>query len=155
MNDYDILNMLESDNTQEVQKMGLNMARDAEDISCFIQPLTPLHNKGVWENCAKIISARSDEELYPYLDDILEWLQDLTWPGTFLIIDRLKCFNGEMLYNAFVKSIYKAESKQYADYDWLSHLTKLLENAELVKIMDNTLYSKLKKIYNEFWTGLE
>ena len=45
-----------------------------ETIIPFIQPLTPRHNKNVWENCAAIIAEKSDEELETYLTELLEWL---------------------------------------------------------------------------------
>ncbi|MGO5549106.1 DUF5071 domain-containing protein [Wansuia hejianensis] len=35
---------------------------------------------------------RSDKQLETYLDKILEWLQDINWPGAFWISERLENF---------------------------------------------------------------
>ena len=69
----------------EIQIEGISLAKSIETIIPFIQPLTPKHNKNVWGNCAVIISERSDEEINPHLPEMLEWLQDMNWPGAFCI----------------------------------------------------------------------
>lgn len=43
----------------------------------------------MWNNCAKILSDKSDEELSPYLPELFRWLKDLNWPGAICIYDRL------------------------------------------------------------------
>lgn len=74
----------------EIQSKGISLARNTETIIPFIQPLTPKHNKNVWENCAVIIAEKSDEDLKPYLVELLGWLQDMNWPGAFCILNRLQ-----------------------------------------------------------------
>lgn len=69
---------------------GISLARKIETIIPFIQPLTPKYNKNVWENCAIIISEKRDEIIKPHLVKLLEWLQDMNWPGSFCVLDRLK-----------------------------------------------------------------
>ena len=49
----------------EIQSKGIALAENAETVRSFIQPLTPEHNKNVWENCAVIIAEKSDEKLEP------------------------------------------------------------------------------------------
>ncbi len=82
----EIMDMLDWHMPTEIQTEGISLARNIETITPFIQPLTPQHNKNVWENCAVIISERSDEEIKPHLPEVLEWLQDMNWPGAFCII---------------------------------------------------------------------
>lgn len=74
----------------EIRIKGVSLARDTETIIPFIQPLTPEHNKNVWEGCAVIIAEKSDEDLKPYLVELLGWLQDMNWPGAFCILNRLQ-----------------------------------------------------------------
>ena len=88
-----IMDMLDWHMPSEIQIEGISLARNIETIIPFIQPLTPKHNKNVWENCAVIISERSDEEIKPHLPEVLEWLQDMNWPGAFCILDRLKNYS--------------------------------------------------------------
>lgn len=76
----EIMDMLDWHKLPEIQTKGIAQAKDAETIRPFIQPLTPEHNKNVWENCAAIIAEKSDEKLRPYLAELLEWVQDMNWP---------------------------------------------------------------------------
>ena len=89
----EIMDMLDWHMPSEIQIEGISLARNIETIIPFIQPLTPKHNKNVWENCAVIISEKSDEIIKPHLAELLEWLQDMNWPGAFCILDRLKKYS--------------------------------------------------------------
>ena len=89
----EIMDMLDWHMSSEIQAEGISLARNIETIIPFIQPLTPKYNKNVWENCAVIISERSDKEIKPHLPKVLEWLQDMNWPGAFCILDRLKNYS--------------------------------------------------------------
>ncbi|MBR2343852.1 MAG: DUF5071 domain-containing protein [Clostridia bacterium] len=89
----DIMDMLDWQMPPEIQAKGISLARNTETIVPFIQPLTPRHSKNVWENCAVIIAEKSDEILNPYLVQLLEWLQDLNWPGAFCILNRLQKYS--------------------------------------------------------------
>lgn len=86
----DIMDMLDWNQSKEEQEKGLKLSKNIKSINVFIQPLDPKHNKNVWENCVKVLSERSDDELKPYIISLLEWLQDMNWPGAFIIFERLK-----------------------------------------------------------------
>ena len=64
---------------------------EAKKKNPFIQPIIvpPEKSKSVWESCAKVISLKTDEELEPFLYLLFEWLQDMNWPGAYIIFDRL------------------------------------------------------------------
>ncbi|MBQ9119946.1 MAG: DivIVA domain-containing protein, partial [Lachnospiraceae bacterium] len=47
---------------------------------------------------ALILAEKSDEELSPHLIQLMEWLQDLNWPGAVCIQDRLKAFSKNRLF---------------------------------------------------------
>ena len=89
----EIMDMLDWNMPLEIQLEGISLARNIKKIASFIQPLTPKYNKNVWLNCAVIISERSDEEIKPYLPEVLEWLQDMNWPGAFCILNRLQKYS--------------------------------------------------------------
>ena len=88
-----IMDMLNWHMPPEIQSKGISLARNIETIIPFIQPLTPVHSKDVWANCAVIIAEKSDEKLKPHLVELLEWLQDMNWPGAFCILDRLQKYS--------------------------------------------------------------
>lgn len=123
----EILDMIDWNKPAETQSKGISLASKFENIVPFIQPLTPKHNKNVWENCAVIISQKSDEEIKPYLVELLEWLQDMHWPGAFCILDRLcKYSDNNTIFEAINTCIEKA--KESRDDVWNSNLHLLLNN---------------------------
>ena len=120
----EIMDMLDWHMSSEIQIKGITLARNIETIIPFIQPLTPKHNKNIWENCAVIISERSDEEIKPHLPEVLEWLQDMNWPGAFCILNRLKNYSDKnSVLNAISICIQKA--KDCYDAIWEDNLLML------------------------------
>lgn len=108
MNDIDhIMKLLDWNNTLLEQNEGIKMAKEVENINVFIQPCNEKYNKNVWENCARVLYERTDEELSPYLIQLLEWLQDLNWPGAFIILNRLRKYRDDpsytLAYNICIK----------------------------------------------------
>ena len=125
-----IMDMLDWHMPSEIQSKGITLARNAETIIPFIQPLTPKHNKNVWENCAVIIAEKSDENLKPYLVELLEWLQDMNWPGAFCILSRLQKYSdNNSICNAINVCIEKA--KDCGDKVWESNLFLLCRNSKV------------------------
>ena len=60
-----------------------------------------------WKNCAIVLSEKSDEELAPYLDDLLRWLQDINWEGGTVI-----CAGTAVLFKNCIFSILAKEGKR-------------------------------------------
>lgn len=91
----DILKMLDWNNDVEIQEEGRLQASQVNCLNIFMQPMDEQYNKNIWENCAIIISEKKDCLLTPYLLDLLDWLQDLNWPGSLVmfVINHLKCTN--------------------------------------------------------------
>lgn len=122
----EIMDMLDWHMPPEIQTKGISLARTIETIVPFIQPLTPEHNKNVWKNCAVIIVEKSDEKLKPYLVELLEWLQDMNWPGAFCILDRLQRYSeNNSIHSAINICIEKAKDR--GDEVWESNLYLLLQ----------------------------
>ena len=92
------MDLLDWNNSIEKQEKGIKLAQNVKCINAFLQPGGRYYGKNVWDNCAKILSARSNEELSPYMIELMEWLQDMNWPGAFCILDRLKGMVNEQLF---------------------------------------------------------
>ena len=122
----EIMDMLDWHMLPEIQAKGIALARSTETIIPFIQPLTPKQNKNVWENCAVIIAEKSDEKLEPYLAELLEWLQDMNWPGAFRIMDRLQKYSDDASLRSAVNACI-AKARECGDEVWESNLCLLLE----------------------------
>ncbi len=100
------------------EQQGLELAKDAKYLFPFLQPVLPSgKSRSVWEPCAKVIADRSDEELAPYLASLFEWLQDLNWPGSEIILERLAKMPKALTEETLKYSKYKAEKDK--DEMWL------------------------------------
>ena len=126
MNYDEILKKLDWCKTKEEQKQGIELAKKINNIKVFFQPNDLQKNigKNVWENCAIIIASYSDMELYEYLDDMFEWLQDLSWPGFNIILERLKMYNEDLLAEKLYKKIDLIINEQ--NYEWLINIGELI-----------------------------
>lgn len=123
--DY-IMDLLDWNNSIEDQEKGLKLAKDVKCINVFLQPGCELYGKNVWDNCAKILSARSNEELSPYLIELMEWLQDMNWPGAFCILERLKGMVDEPLFQHSYMICLKY-AKALEDEVWKSNLQMIVK----------------------------
>ena len=128
----EILNMLDWYMPPEIQARGIYLAKRSEEIIPYIQPLTPKHNKNTWDNCAIIISEKSDNEIKPYLVDLIEWLQDMNWPGAFCILNRLIQYtDDDSISNAI--SICRIKAKDCNDRIWECNISDLVNKREKEK----------------------
>ena len=125
-----IMDMLDWNMSTEVQCQGIKRGIRTGAVIPFLQPLTPKHNKNVWENCATILVEKNDEELTPYLVQLLEWIQDMNWPGAFYIFNRLQKYSNNILIcNAIQTSIQKAKS--CSDKVWEDNLKMLYDTLNI------------------------
>lgn len=120
------MDLLDWNNSIEKQEQGIEMAKDVKCINVFLQPGSRYYGKNVWDNCAKILSARSNEELSPYMIELMEWLQDMNWPGAFCIFDRLKGMVNEQLFQYSYTICLKC-ARALDDETWESNLKMLNE----------------------------
>lgn len=119
-----IMNLLDWNRSVSEQERGVKLARDVKDIGAFIQPCNKKYNKNVWENCAKILVERTDDELTPYLIELFEWLQDMNWPGAFYILRRLQTFTGNSVYDKALSACVK-RARASKDKVWQNNLEEL------------------------------
>lgn len=91
----EVYNMLSWDNDISIQILGIQQAKKIKSLGVFILPFLSTNSKAVWENCAKVLIDKNDEELMPYITQLFKWLQDPNWPGSVLIFNRLldMCFD--------------------------------------------------------------
>lgn len=127
--DY-IMSLLDCDNSKETQERGIMLAQNVECINVFLQPGSRHYGKNVWDNCAKILSARSNEELSPYLIELMAWLQDMNWPGADCILDRLQGMVNERLFR-YSYTICMKCAKALDDEEWEDNLKMLKTNFDL------------------------
>ena len=112
--------MLSWDSDEKTQQEGIREAQKIKYLSVLFQPI---ESKSVWENCAKVLASKSDDELKLYLFHMLQWLQDMNWPGAEIIYRRLLEMPAEMLAWRFQRSLEDAIALK--DNSWISCLLAL------------------------------
>ena len=146
-----IYKLLNWNSSPEDQKKGIRSAYRLENISLLILPLSEDAGKPVWENCARVLSELPDDRLAGHVSELLEWLQDINWPGAFLICDRLKNFRGKELIAAVENAV--AEALEMPGEDgliWLDYLSELLDNKLLVSGLSESSLRLLKAHYKNW-----
>ena len=110
---------------EDRERKGIAEASKMQNLYPFIQPtiIPAQKSKSVWEPCAKVIAMRSDEELEPFLHLLLEWLQDMNWPGEDIIFNRLAQMPIQRIEEALAFSKYIAGERN--DKFWLAELNAL------------------------------
>lgn len=118
-----IMDMLDWRQPPETQARARALARNVRCINVFLQPGHPGHVKNVWDNCALILSERSDEELEPYLYHLFRWLQDINWPGAEYIFARLMRYERNDFFAYILEECIK-EATALNDELWLTSLSE-------------------------------
>lgn len=126
--------MLSWNSTKEIQNKGIEEAKKVKDISIFIQPEG---DKSIWENCAKVIASKKNEELRQYLKELFDWISDLNWPGALIILEKLKSMPVNFIYSEYQNAVNRAIDEKNENY--LYFLSELLENEELKSKVDKRL----------------
>lgn len=123
-NIQEILDMLDWHCSQEEQQKGLALAKKHRNLECFLGLGSERRPKSVWDNCALVLAERSDEELAPYLPELLGWLKDMNWPGAYCILERLGKYRDR---DSFNKTLHQCIELANSENDkiWLHMLLKL------------------------------
>lgn len=144
-----LFKMLSWNNDMNTQKKGIEMARSIKYISVLIQPI---EDKSTWENCAKVLEEKSDDELQVYLTLLMEWLQDANWPGFDIIYERIKKMPAQLIHYSYSFSVKKAQ--ELNDIEWLNYLSGMIDNKDLFDLLTLKQQNLLKKHYKKFWGNL-
>ncbi len=117
----EIMEMLDWNNSEEIQEKGRQLAKEVKCFHVFIRPICLQYSKNVWDNCAMIIAEKTDEELKLYLKELFQWLEDLNWPGALCIWDRLKEYGDKERLNCTLQQCMY-DAKVLKRRAWLDNL---------------------------------
>lgn len=137
-----LFDMLSWHSDDETQQKGIELAKSIKCYSVFLQPHGLRHDKDVWENCAKILSNYSDEILQYCSLSMLEWLEDINWPGAEIILDRLIKFSDTSLLAINITHCVK-EALACDQQGWLGNMSVLLRNDHLKQKLPKDIYNVL------------
>ena len=135
----ELFEMLNWNSSEEQQKLGRMEAAKVHYISIFFQPK---ETKNVWENCAKVIANRSDDELSIYLIDMFLWLQDFNWPGADIIYDRICRMQPQFMLGALMHCLKTAI--QTEDIPWILCLRDAAKDSGTLELLPEGLRTELQ-----------
>ena len=138
----ELFDMLSWNSDEETQRKGIELARNIKCISVFLQPYGSEHSKDVWENCAKIVAAYPDEAFQYCLHESLEWLADMNWPGSEIILQRLIEFKDSKFLSLVIEHCVK-EALVCDDQIWLGNMAALLKNEDLKTFLPKDIFNTL------------
>jgi len=147
----DVYDLLQSDEEDKFLE-GVHNAEQIKNLSLLIMPPAP-----IWEQCAEILVKKSDEELEPYLIGLLEWLDDLNWPGALTVYERLMTFSGEKLRDPFINCVVRIiREMEYGSRSdrWVKWLAELLDNAELKRELPEDILIFMQKYYHSWGNNI-
>lgn len=84
--------------------------------------ILPVREKGLFQRCAFIISKMPIDFIAKHAVDLMEWFQDLNWPGVDEIFASLSQLPEEILTVALNKSLETARNTQDEEWDYNLHL---------------------------------
>lgn len=143
MNNIDTIMRLLNWNCSKIeQEKGIAMAREVRCIKVFFQPPGPDFSKSVWENCARIVCEKKDDELIPYTTDMLMWIQDLTWPGAERILLRLQEFSDTSVLAMTITEMLPALIA-IEEIPWIMSIACLLCNDKLKRRLSISVIDQL------------
>ena len=142
-----ILQSLSWNNSEDVIALGLEKARMIYCLKAFFQPISPIYGKDTWENCARVICEKSDDILRNYTEDMLKWLQDLTWPGAQQILDRLLNMKSTSMLVSDLDTLVPV-LRYIEDEQWLMNIRQLLDNPNIQQHLKNDTVKILCECYD-------
>ena len=97
---------------------------DGFDLAKLIRPLK---REDCWHFCALTIHEIKNELLYRHTYEMLKWLQDITWPGAVIVMEKLATFPPNILEPNLIKAKHAAELTE--DSFWMYSMYMILEKA--------------------------
>lgn len=126
-------------------KISYQIALDSRDLLFLFQPQSYPY---AWESCAQIIAQHADDELIPYVKQMLEWIEDLNWMGAEIIFERLKAMEPHKLKKPYLRALQAALTDD--NEEWLSYLSGLYPTMQ--NVLDNDKFYEIAKLYyHRFW----
>ena len=109
-------------NDKEISRRWLALASEIKTIDAFLRPTR--YGKSLWGLCAIVLFQKSDEELVPYLVELMKWIEDMNWPGATIIEKRLNLFEDTVSYTK-AKNYCLELASNCDDKRWLHRLQDL------------------------------
>lgn len=149
-NNYiDLISLLDCNLPPKIQEEAINKILKLSDFNpqILLQPMGKEH----WENAAKILKDMDYKKIIHLSPYLFEWIQDLNWPGAYIIIEMLSSFPKEQLVPYLedaVRIALKTNDEQWIDY--LSYFT-FCNTVSKEDFLNKNLFDLLKRHEDNQW----
>lgn len=106
----------------EAQQKAIAWLTSREDYDLHL--LIQTDGKSHWENAAKVLRQKGAAKTMGIIDHLLEWIQDINWPGSQDIMALLETFPKPIFLPAYEKAVSIAAETN--DDPWLDYLSYFL-----------------------------
>ena len=144
-NQVEILKNLSWESTPEQKKSGFIAALQETEYKYLLQPKDYFSS---WDNASIVFLMLSDDDIEPYLFNLLGWLQDLNWPGATRILDRLQRVPAKLLVEPLERASKLASDNN--DESWLGWLSILIATPRMNKLLNADVFNLLKPYAVEY-----
>lgn len=125
-----LINNLSWDMPEDLQKSAINQLEliNENELPLLIQP----KGKECWENAAKVLGKIGYPRVKLIIPELLEWLKDMNWPGSWTIMELLEGIDRDELLPHIESALIKATKED--DDIWISAIKELVERTELTEL---------------------
>jgi hypothetical protein len=138
-----LINDLSWDMPDDIQKDAIKSLLQIPEEEVPI--LTRISEKKCWENAAIVLKEIGYPRNKLALPGLIEWLQDMNWPGSTTAADTLRKIDIKILVPYIEEALLKAFKEE--DYIWMTNIKELVINKLKLKKSDfdkRELYELLK-----------
>jgi len=129
MDIYLLLRRLSWDTPEETKQAAMRELEqlDEDKFSVLLQP----NGKGCWENAAIILKRIGYPRIRKIIPGLFEWLQDINWPGTDIVIDILANIDKKEILPYIENYLIKAAKEN--DDPWITGIKQLVVAMDLTQ----------------------
>lgn len=109
---------------QEENELAINKLVDI-DNNYMDMLLQPRCIKCYWDNAATVLKKIGYPRIEPIIPGLLEWLQDLNWPGAQTVVDIFRDIDNDVLKPYIRDALIRADDED--DEMWIYWLKYLIE----------------------------
>jgi hypothetical protein len=114
---------------EDVQNKAIDLLKNIDDekIGMLVQPI----GKPCWENAAIVLKKIGYPRIKQVIPKLLEWLQDMNWPGACIILDLLQTIDKKVLVLFIEDALIKANIQK--DYIWIAGIKLLVDKLSMTQ----------------------
>ncbi|WP_425800846.1 DUF5071 domain-containing protein [Desulfitobacterium sp. Sab5] len=127
---------------EEVQKAAIKKLLEIDDLNLvLLAQQSDVCHKSCWYNAAKILKTIGYPRINSVLPYLMEWFQDINWPGVDTIAEALRTISPIEL----IPYIEEASKHAIAHNDdsWAFGLVTLIKKFNLTHLLNKELYNEL------------